>query len=384
MQLKSLKLTNYRNYTEFNASFDELKTIIIGQNAQGKSNILEAINLLATSKSDRATRDSDLVFWDNGYALIFADIETKEDKLNIALQINSTGRRKLKINEVSKRAPQADLLGNFFAVMFSCEDLYLIKGSPSVRRDFLDSILLQLEPTYNKQLKSYQKAVTQKNALLKGARETGMSMSSLKSQLDIWNEQIIELGSNLLHMRLLLLKELTPIAMDFQDKISKGSEELKIIYEPTILKSSDQKNLELDLEKIKQQFKLALEASLREELGRGQCTVGPHRDDIGFLINERPAKSFASQGQQRSIVLAIKLAELKIIETRKNEIPVLLLDDVFAELDESRQDFLLHNLPENIQTFITTTHISDVQHDLLKGAQVFKIESGKVVEFTSA
>ena len=152
MQLKKLQLANFRNYIEFIQEFTQLKTIIIGQNAQGKSNILEAINILATSKSDRAERDSNLILWNNEYALIFAAIEKKDDKLDIALQINASGKRKLKINGVAKKAPQADLLGNFFSVMFSCEDLYLIKGSPSTRRSWLDSILFQLDLQYHKSL----------------------------------------------------------------------------------------------------------------------------------------------------------------------------------------------------------------------------------------
>ena len=168
MFLKKLKLANFRNYLSFEREFNHLKTIIIGQNAQGKSNILEAINILATSESDRVEKDSDLIYWNQDYALIFATIEEGEvpepHLLQIALQINPQGRRKLKINGVSKKAPQADLLGNFFCVMFSCDDLYLIKGSPGTRRRWLDSVLFQLDIKYHKTLQDYQKSITQKNA----------------------------------------------------------------------------------------------------------------------------------------------------------------------------------------------------------------------------
>ena len=161
MFLKKLKLTNYRNYLNFDESFNHLKTIIVGRNAQGKSNILEAINILATSESNRAEKDNDLVYWNKEYAIIFATIEEgkgpESGLLEIALQINPTGRRKLKINGVAKKAPQADLVGNFFSVMFSCDDLYLIKGSPSIRRRWLDSILFQLDTKYNRLLLDYQK-----------------------------------------------------------------------------------------------------------------------------------------------------------------------------------------------------------------------------------
>ncbi len=150
MFLEKLKLNNFRSYIDFEQVFNHPKTIIIGQNAQGKSNILEAINILATSESERAEKDSDLVFWDKEYALIFAEIESNTGNIEIALQINTTGRRKLKINDVFKKAPQADLLGNFYAVMFSCDDLNLIKGSPSARRRWLDSILFQLDNPYHK------------------------------------------------------------------------------------------------------------------------------------------------------------------------------------------------------------------------------------------
>lgn len=378
MQLKKLQLANFRNYIEFVQEFTELKTIIIGQNAQGKSNILEAINILATSKSDRAERDSNLVLWNNEYALIFATIEKKDDKLDIALQINTSGKRKLKINGVAKKAPQADLLGNFFSVMFSCEDLYLIKGSPSVRRSWLDSILFQLDLQYHKSLQSYQKSVTQKNALIKKAREEGMPRKAFKDQVDIWNDQIINFGSEVLAKRIVFVDEIKTLAREFQKNISSGNENLDIVYESTV------KIKDSEIDQIKILFKQALEESFDQEYVRGQSVVGPHRDDLIFLINEKEAKSFASQGQQRSIVLALKLAEVRVIENRKGEIPVLLLDDVLAELDESRQDFLLHNLPENIQTILTTTHISDLQKEFLKGAQVLTVEQGKVIEKITA
>ena len=385
MLLKKLKLTDFRNYADFDQTFNHLKTIIIGQNAQGKSNILEAINILATSQSDRAQRDNDLVFWDKEYALIFANIEKKDENIEIALQINTSGRRKLKINSVAKKASQTDLVGNFFAVMFSCDDLYLIKGSPGTRRKWLDSILFQLDSKYHKTILDYQKSVTQKNALLKQARETGMSKKELKDQIEIWNEQIINLGVEIIFTRVNFIEEIEPIAGEFLNNISKHTEKLDLIYESTISKKERTGELEnWRITEIKKLFEKSISESFDEELARGQCVIGPHRDDLIFLINKKEAKSFASQGQQRSIVLTIKLAELKLIEHRKKEVPVLLLDDVFAELDESRQDFLLHNLPENIQTFLTTTHISDIQKGFLRGAQLLEVKNGQLAESISA
>lgn len=374
MFLNQLKLTNFRNYGDFIQRFNHFKIIIIGQNAQGKSNILEAINILATSESDRAEKDSDLINWGNEYALIVSGIDTKDSEMEIALQVNATGRRKLKINGVSKKAPQADLVGNFFCVMFSCEDLYLIKGSPSNRRRWLDSVLFQLDLKYHRTLHDYQKAVAQKNALLKNVQERRMGLKETKEQVEIWNEQIINSGSEIILKRLEFINEISPVAKEFLSNISKHTEGLDLIYKSTI---EDSNKIS-----IKDHFVITLNKSFDEELARGQCLIGPHRDDLNFLINKKEAKSFGSQGQQRSIILAIKLAELKIIEKRKNEIPVLLLDDVFAELDEARQDFLLHNLPQKIQTFITTTHISNIQKELLKDAQIFEIENGKVKEVT--
>lgn len=385
MFLKKLKLVNYRNYLDFEGKFDHLKTIIIGQNAQGKTNILEAINILATAHSDRAERDNDLVYWNKEHALIFATVQTNTGNspdhslLEIALQINTTGRRKLKINDVPKKAPQADLLGNFFAVMFSCEDMYLIKGSPSIRRNWIDSVLFQLDSKYHRLTQEYQKSTTQKNSLLKQSFESGLSRKALKEQLDIWNNQIINSGSEILATRLKFLEDIRPITKDFQKNISKQNENLDLIYNSTIYDNKISLQID-DLETIKKLFSLKLSESFEAELARGQSLIGPHRDDLLFLINEKEAKSFASQGQQRSIVLALKLAELKIIEKRRGEIPVLLLDDVFAELDESRQDFLLHNLPKDIQTFLTTTHLSGIQKEFLRGAQILEIKSGQVVE----
>ncbi len=377
MLLKKLKLSNFRNYIDFEQSFNHLKTIIIGQNAQGKSNILEAINLLATSQSERAEKDSDLVMWEKEYALIFSTIKNKESETEIALQINPTGRRKLKINGIPKRAPQADLLGNFFAVMFSCDDLYLIKGSPSSRRQWIDSVLFQLNIKYHRCLHDYQKVTAQKNSLLKKAYEVRMPRKELKEQLDIWNEQIINLGSDIIFTRLQFIDEIKPVSIEFLNNISKHNEKLDLVYKSTI--SKDLK-LSTNEKEIKEIFKYSMSECFEEELARGQCVIGPHRDDLLFLINNKDAKSFASQGQQRSIILAVKLAELKIMEKRTGETPILLLDDVFAELDESRQDFLLHNLPENIQTFLTTTHISEVQKEFIQGAQILEVKNGKALQ----
>lgn len=377
MLLKRLKLTNFRNLESFDQEFNCLKTIIIGQNAQGKSNILEAINILARSSSDRASKDSELIYFNSEYALINAFIKDKEDDLEISLQLSLKGRRKLKINGVAKRAPQADLIGNFFTVMFSSDDLYLLKGSPSIRRKWIDSNLIQLKSNYNKHFHAYQKAVAQKNALLKNAFESGMSKSELKDQLEVWNEQIVNSGTEILKMRFEYLDEITEVAMSFLKDISRQKENLKLEYLSTIF--SDQK-ISKDISLIKRTFEDKQQELFEDEFRRGQALIGPHRDDLIILINHKEAKSFASQGQQRSIILSLKLSELKVIEQRKGKIPVLLLDDVFAELDESRQDFLLHHLPQGIQTFITTTHISDIQKELLENALVLKIEKGKLAK----
>ncbi|MBI1858918.1 MAG: DNA replication/repair protein RecF [Candidatus Melainabacteria bacterium] len=377
MLLKRLKLTNFRNIEHFEEDFNTLKIIILGQNAQGKSNILEAVNILAKSSSDRALRDNELINFNKEFALINSDIKTSDDDIEISLQINTTGRRKLKINGVSKKAPQADLIGNFFTVMFAADDLYLIKGSPSLRRKWLDSNLTQLSKIYHNHFATYQKSITQKNALLKSAFESGMSRKSLQEQLSIWNKQIIEYGAEILLQRVDYVNKIESFAKQFLNDMSSGNETLQLNYFSKIF--SDTPYVP-DVEKIKAMFEDSINNSFDEELARGQALVGPHRDDVLIQINDKEARAFASQGQQRSIILSLKLAELKAVEILKNEVPVLLLDDVFAELDESRQNFLLHNLPEGIQTFITTTHISDLQHDLLENALVLKVEKGKIVK----
>ena len=382
MLLKKLKLTNYRNYGDLNLDFSQMKVIIVGQNAQGKSNILEAINLLATSESDKAEKDSDLIKWNESYALAYALVDTKEGSNEIILQINPNGRRRLKVNNVFKKSPQADLLGNLFAVMFSCEDLYLIKGSPSYRRKWLDSVLYQLDLSYHKLLQKYQKNISQKNALLKRAIEIGMSKKELKEQVSLWNEQIVEFGSEIIFKRLNFFREIRPIASKFLFDISRKVEELELVYKDTI--NSELRPQSPDQGEIKEAFSKSINNSFEAEFARSQSLIGPHRDDVSFLINQKEAKSFASQGQQRSIVLSVKLAEINIFEKLKNEIPILLLDDVFAELDENRQDFLLHNLPESIQIFLTTTHISAVQKDFLKGAHILEINAGGILQGTAS
>ncbi|MBI3307830.1 MAG: DNA replication and repair protein RecF, partial [Candidatus Melainabacteria bacterium] len=230
MLLKRLKLTNFRNIEHFEEDFNTLKIIILGQNAQGKSNILEAVNILAKSSSDRALRDNELINFNKEFALINSDIKTSDDDIEISLQINTTGRRKLKINGVSKKAPQADLIGNFFTVMFAADDLYLIKGSPSLRRKWLDSNLTQLSKIYHNHFATYQKSITQKNALLKSAFESGMSRKSLQEQLSIWNKQIIEYGAEILLQRVDYVNKIESFAKQFLNDMSSGNETLQLNY----------------------------------------------------------------------------------------------------------------------------------------------------------
>ncbi|MGL5034234.1 MAG: DNA replication/repair protein RecF [Microcystaceae cyanobacterium] len=371
MYLKSLHLQNFRNYASQWVNFLAPKTIILGENAQGKSNLLESIELLATLKSHRTNRDRDLVQTGKETGTIWANLERQYGKSELHLTLQQSGRRELKVNQESVRR-QMDFLGLINVVQFSCLDLDLVRGAPEVRRHWLDSLLVQLEPVYSHILSQYQHILKQRNALLKNERalgESGQCDLNLE-QLKVWDQQLAEMGSRVTRRRARVLSRLVPIAQTWHEQISGKKEALAIAYAPNVEWEKD------DAQSVKQAFLEKIQQRRIPEQQMGISLVGPHRDDLSLIIDGTPAKSYASQGQQRTLVLALKLAELTLIEEIVGESPLLLLDDVLAELDLHRQHQLLEAIQDRFQTLITTTHLNSFDAQWLQFSQILTVKAG--------
>ena len=392
MYLKTLHLRSFRNYLDQRVEFDAQKTILVGNNAQGKSNLLEAVELLSTLKTHRANRDRDLVREGATVAQIEATIERAYGAAELALTLRRQGRRTVTLNKESLRR-HLDFLGVLNSVQFSSLDLELVRGAPECRRSWVDALLVQLEPIYAYILHQYYHVLKQRNALLKKIRTRSSELYTKRDrnsnlqlnesvtqtitpdlcQLKLWDEQLAETGSRVTRRRARVLARLAPLAQAWHASISGKTEFLTIKYAPNV------SWLEDNPDKVKQAFLEKIEQRRIAEQQLGTTVVGPHRDEVELTINDTPAKSYGSQGQQRTLVLALKLAELKLIEEVIGEPPLLLLDDVLAELDPNRQNQLLHAIQDRFQTLITTTHISSFDAQWLKSSQILSVEAGKIV-----
>lgn len=368
MYLKHLSLQNFRNYAHQEVSFVAPKTILVGDNAQGKSNLLEAVEWLASLRSHRTSRDRDLIQQNTDYSHISADIQRDSGPLDLSVTLRQTGRRSLMVNSERVRR-NIDFLGHLNAVEFSCLDMELVRGSPGERRDWLDRVLIQLEPLYAHLLQQYQKVLRQRNAFLK------QSPTPEVSQLALWNQQLAIAGTRLMRRRHRLIQRLTPLAQHWHHCLSQGCEILGIHYQSHVPIQVD--TTEAILESFYEQFQRRAIA----EHHQGTSLVGPHRDDVGLEINQTPARQYGSQGQQRTLVLALKLAELHLIEEVIGEPPLLLLDDVLAELDLHRQNQLLATIEHRFQTIITTTHLGNFTAPWLDAAQLLTVRSGELVDY---
>jgi len=378
MYLKTLHLRQFRNYRDCVVDFDAPKTILVGNNAQGKSNLLEAVELLSTLKSHRSVRDRDLVLEDAAVGQIQANLERAYGSVELALTLRTQGRRTVALNQESLRR-QLDFLGILNAVQFSSLDLELVRGAPERRRNWLDLILTQLEPIYAYILQQYNQVLRQRNALLKKLRkqelEGKIDESSTRdsiNELALWDAQLATTGSRVTRRRARVLERLAPLATTWHTSISGATELLEVTYAPNVSIEKD------DPEGVQQAFLDKIKQRRIPEHTHGTTLVGPHRDEVEFTINETPARSYGSQGQQRTLVLALKLAELQLIEEVVGEPPLLLLDDVLAELDLSRQNQLLDTIQDRFQTLITTTHLGAFDSQWLNSSQILTVQAGQI------
>lgn len=375
MKINFLKLQNFRNYAKLDLDFNSNKIIIIGENAQGKTNILEAIFYIASLNSYRAKTDSELIQWGKDFSNIKLEINKSDTDIELETIINPPKKKILKVNGL-KKTKSSEFITNLSVVNFSTNDLLLLRGAPEDRRSWLDIAISQIYPAYLDRLTKYNKIRVQKNNYLK---ELKTSQNIDNSMLDVWNSQLALTGSNIIFLRLNFLKELISKAKENHKNIS-GYENLDIVYNSSIIGDVEiTENLTYKNEDILELFNQKLEEKKQEEIIRAQSVVGAHRDDVSYFINGNDAKKFASQGQQRTIVLALKLAELNLIKQKNGHNPVLLLDDVLAELDGERQNYLLNSISDNIQTIITSTDLGNFKQEFLKDVQIYKIKNGELI-----
>ncbi len=369
MYLKTLHLRQFRNYQDQRVDFLAPKTILVGNNAQGKSNLLEAVELLATLRSHRVTRDRDLVREEEVTGQITATLERQNGSSDLSLTLRRNGRRTVALNSESLRR-QLDFLGILNAVQFSSLDLDLVRGGPEQRRSWIDTLLIQLEPVYAYILQQYNQVLRQRNAFLK-SQGSGSGGQELE-ELAVWNTQLVTTGVRVIRRRSRAIERLAPIASTWHASISGSTEVLQVNYAPNVPLEQNHP------EEVQQAFLEKIEQRSVAEQHQGTTLVGPHRDEVELTINQTPARSYGSQGQQRTLVLALKLAELKLIEEVIGEPPLLLLDDVLAELDPNRQNQLLDAIQDRFQTLITTTHLGSFDSQWLKASQILSVHAGKL------
>ncbi|MBD2106557.1 DNA replication/repair protein RecF [Nodosilinea sp. FACHB-13] len=374
MYLTHLSLRHFRNYGEQQIDFAAPKTILVGENAQGKSNLLEAVELLATLKSHRTSRDRDLVQQDQPMAQITASVRKDLGIADLSLVLRQAGRRTAVLNGEKLRR-QLDFLGALNAVQFSSLDLDLVRGGPGGRRDWLDTLLIQLEPVYAHILSQYNQVLKQRNALIKksfGDDDSEPAPALDATEFALWDAQLAALGTRVIRRRARAIDRLAPIAHQWHQAISGQREDLRMHYQPNVPMAED------DPQVIQASFLEKIKLRAIAEQHQRTTLVGPHRDDIEFTINDTPSRQYGSQGQQRTLVLALKLAELHLIDEVVGEPPLLLLDDVLAELDLNRQNQLLEAIQDRFQTIITTTHLGAFGSQWMTSSQILTVKSGRI------
>ena len=395
MRLTHLSLTNFRNYARLELGLPDRLTVFQGANAQGKTNLLEAIHLLATGRSPRATAERELINWlalesTLPYARLTGEIgEGKEaQKLELVLELARNGgsagpivRKQVRINGAPKRA--LDLVGRLRVVLFLPEDVSLVAGAPSERRRYLDIALCQIAPSYCRALSEYQKVLAQRNALLRRLRDEGGD----PGQLAFWDSQMAEHGSVLLHRRAQAVNDLDRLAAERHRDLTGGTERLRLAYLPSpdpARTAAARPPVEGDRiaydgmsrEQIARWLSGLLLGTRSRDIAAGSSLIGPHRDDLAFSVEAHDLRAFGSRGQQRTGALALKLAEVQMMREETGDTPLLLLDDVMSELDATRRQAMLAALAEVDQALVTTTDWGDFTPELLSHARQWRVETG--------
>lgn len=368
MHIQRINLFNFRNYVKQALDLGPGLNIFVGDNAQGKTNLLEAIYVLSLSKSYRTGREAELIRHGEPQTTIQAKVQ-KMAVLDLEVTVSHTAPKKLLVN--GKAIGANSFLGRLNIVLFTPDSLQLVKGSPGDRRRFLDIQICQIDAVYRSTLLKYQRVLRQRNTLLKEVPKK----RALINQLPAWDSQLVALGSQVVLRRAKVLAALQKYAEPAHEKISRAQESLEIVYQPFF----DDAASDFSDEAVTDIFWQQLNEKRDEEIYRGHTLAGPQRDDVIFLINGRDLKVYGSQGQQRTAVLAYILAELELMYAETGEHPVVLLDDVLSELDQSRRSFLLSILNRKAQTIVTTTNLASFPRELMGEVSTFEIKAGRIV-----
>ena len=373
MKLTNLQLQNFRNYESVQLEFTDGVHVFIGENAQGKTNLMESIYALAMTKSHRTTNDKELIGWNKEFATIKGTVEKTATKTNLELQFSKKGKI-AKVNYLEQKR-LSSYLGNLNVILFAPENLTLVKGSPQSRRKFVDMELGQMSSLYLYDLVEYNRVLKQRNTYLK---QLAIKKKQPDEYLDVLSEMLSELASKIVFHRLDFMKQLEALAIPIHDQLSLGREKFSVSYQATIpledgLTPSQMKEIYID------QFK----KNQTREADQATTLIGPHRDDLIFYLNEIPVQTYGSQGQQRSTVLSLKLAEIELMKLSTGEYPLLLLDDVLSELDDDRQTHLIKAIENKVQTFITTTSLDGIKQQFINEPVVIPIEKGTILKTES-
>ncbi len=394
MYLSLLSLSDFRNYTQLDLSLGRGLFVFYGDNAQGKTNLLEAVGMLATANSFHASSDREVVNWSapEHVARLIGNVQRREDDLQIEIVIfdpsppvidvpESTARpvrslelpanaprKRYKVNGVPRRT--VDVIGQLKAVLFAPTDLHLVDGSPEERRRFLNRTLCQVQPRYCQAVVKYSKIVAQRAAQLKRIRDN-LEDPQMLGYLD---EQLVALANQIMYERQRMIAAVNEHANEFQQAISGGREKLQIVYRPSFKVDPAWNTVEAP-----QRYLAQLREARRKEIMQGVCLLGPHRDDLEFLVNGVNMLTYGSRGQQRTAALAAKLAELDFMRQSTGDEPVLLLDDVFSELDHVRRDYLLGQVMRHEQVFLTATDLAGFPPEIMQQAHIYQVVNGEVL-----
>lgn len=357
MYIESIELKNYRNYNELSMQFDGGTNILYGDNAQGKTNILEAVYLCGCTKSHRGSKDKEMIQFEKeeSHIRMFVNKDGISHKIDMHLKKNKS--KGIAIDGIPIRRA-SELFGIVNIVFFSPEDLNIIKNGPGERRRFMDSELCQLNKLYLSDLSNYNHILNQRNKLLK---DIGFK-SGLSDTLEVWDSQLVHYGKSIIESRRDFICELNDIIREIHSSITGGREKIELVYEPNV-KSED--------------FYEQLGRNREKDFKFRNTSSGPHRDDLCVRINDIDIRKFGSQGQQRTAALSLKLSEIYLVEKKIKDVPILLLDDVLSELDANRQNYLLNSI-RNVQTMITCTGLDDFVNKRFKINKVFKVVEGTI------
>lgn len=370
MRVESLELKQYRNIAELSLSCPEELHLFVGPNAQGKTNILESFYVLALGKSHRTRSHKELIRFGEPRAQLKARVKKDDQIYRLEVQLSERGK-KVSRNGI-EQARLSQYIGSLPAVLFAPEDLAIVKGSPQVRRRFLDMEIGQVSPAYVHHLTQLNKLITQRNSFLKQMSQKKMQQNAL---LEVLNDQLINLSVQIWKKRFRFLHSLSEWAKEIHQSITGQKEELMVEYVPSV-----QISAEMEIDQLAESMHKELQQVREKEIVRGTTMIGPHRDDLRLISNGLDLHVFGSQGQQRTAALSLKLAEIELIYQEIGYYPILLLDDVLSELDDSRKTHLLEAIRGRVQTFVTTTSLEGIGPDTRKRARIYQVRQGTITE----